>query len=261
MTLHHTATPRLLLIAAGLFAITPAHAETTPDGLWRGAGGAALAITSGNSEATTLNLNADMAVATAADKLSLGGAYNYGKSKAAGLTSTTADKWNAYGQYDYNLSAKTFVFGKLGLEADKLTHLDLRATVAGGLGYKLIDTKELSFSLFGGAAHSRDSYGVTQTIGTTTGKHFSRTSLYLGEESAHQLSATTSFKQRLEFYPGLSGDKAKIAKFSAGLAVAMSSMMNLTVGLTDSYNSAPPAGTKKNDVGLFTGINVKLGSL
>jgi putative salt-induced outer membrane protein len=256
-----TNAPRLLLVAASLLTVTAAFAQTKPDGLWRGAGGAALAITSGNSEATALNLNADMAVATAADKISLGGAYNYGKSKAAGVTSTTADKWNAYGQYDYNLSAQTFLFGKLGLEADKLTHLDLRTTVAGGVGYKLIDTKELSFNLFGGAAYSSDSYGVTQTIGGTVGKHFSRTSLFVGEESAHQLSASTSFKQRLEFYPGITGDKAKIAKFTAGLAVAMSSTMNLTVGLTDNYNSAPPAGSKKNDMGLFTGINVKLGSL
>jgi len=82
----------------------------------------------------------------------------------------------------------------------------------------------------------------------------------VGEESSHVLSATTTFKQRLEFYPGLSGDKAKIAKFTAGLAVAMSSTLNLTAGLTDSYNSAPPAGNKKNDLGIFTGINVKLGA-
>ncbi len=257
----HSYTPRLLLIAAGILTLTAAHAQTKPDGLWRGAGGAALAITSGNSDATTMNLNVDMAVATAADKISLGGAYNYGKSKAAGVTSTTADKWNAYGQYDYNLNSKIYAFGKLGMEADKLTHLDLRSTVAGGLGYKLIDTQELSFNVFGGAAYSTDSYGVTQTIGSRTGKHFSRTSLFVGEESAHQLSAAASFKQRLEFYPGLTGDKAKIAKFSAGLAVAMSSTMNLTVGLTDAYNSAPPAGSKKNDLGFFTGINVKLGSL
>ncbi len=261
----HITTPRLLRVAASLLiafsTATTVCAQTKPDGLWRGAGGAALAITAGNSETTALNLNADMNVATAADKISLGGAYNYGKSKAAGVTSTTADKWNAYGQYDVNLSAQTFVFGKLALEADKLTRLDLRTTVAAGVGYKLIDTQALSFNLFGGAAYSRDSYGVPQSIGGIAGKHFSRTSLFVGEESAHQLSASTTFKQRLEFYPGLTGDKAKIAKFSAGLAVAMSSTLNLTVGLTDAYNSAPPAGSKKNDMGLFTGINVKLGSL
>jgi len=252
---------RMMLAVAGAAACTAVLADPPKnDGQWRGAGGAALAINSGNSDNSALNVNVDMAAATAADKVSLGGAYNYGKSKVGGVSSTTSDKWNVYGQYDYNLSAQTFVFGKVAFEGDKLTDLDLRSTVAGGLGYKLIDTKELSFNLFGGAAYSSDQYKKNQTIGSTTGKHFSRSSLFVGEESNHVLSASTTFKQRLEFYPGLSGDKAKIAKFTAGLAVAMSSTLNLTVGLTDSYNSAPPAGNKKNDLGLFTGINVKLGA-
>ena len=55
-------------------------------------------------------------------------------------------------------------------------------------------------------------------------------------------------------------DKAVIAKFTAGLGVAMSSTLNLTVGLTNNYNSKAPAGTKKNDAGLFMGVNVKLGA-
>lgn len=254
-------TPRLWLAAVGILATGSALAEPPKtDGLWRGTGGAALAINSGNSENSALNINADMAATTAADKISLGGAYNYGKSKVGNVTSTTSDKWNVYGQYDYNLSAQTFVFGKVAFEGDKLSRLDLRSTVAGGLGYKVVNTKELSFNLFGGAAYSSDQYSRNQTIGRTTGKRFSRSSLFIGEESSHVLSPTTSFKQRLEFYPGLSGDKAKIAKFSAGLAVAMSSTLNLSVGLTDTYNSAPPAGNKKNDIGLFTGINVKLGA-
>jgi putative salt-induced outer membrane protein len=251
----------MLAVAACIACTSSAFAQTKPDGLWRGTGGAALAITSGNSEASSLALSADGAVATASDKLSLGGAYNYGKSKVAGVSTTNTDKWNGFGEYDYNLNPKLFVFGKLGLEGDKLSDLDLRATVASGLGYKLVDTKEVMVNLFGGVAYSADKYSKRQIIGSSTDTRFSRTSLFVGEESAYQLSASTSFKQRLEFYPGLSGDKAKIAKFTAGLAVAMSSTLNLTVGLTDNYNSAPPAGGKKNDLGIFSGISVKLGSL
>ena len=230
-----------------------------------GVGGAALSMTSGNSSTTALAINADMLRATAQDKITLGASSNYGRSKSNGLTpsvsTTTANKWAAYGQYDYNLSSQLYAFGKLGLEGDGLINLSLRDTLGAGLGYKVIDSKETSFNVFGGAAYSTDSYDTVQTIGSKTGKHFSRASLLLGEESSHTLSASTSFKQRLELYPGLSGDKAKIAKFSAGLAVAVSGTLNLSVALTDSFNSRPPAGTKKNDLGLFTGINVKFGAL
>jgi putative salt-induced outer membrane protein len=220
-----------------------------------------VSATSGNSSTQAVLLNAEMSRATAADKLTLGGAINYGRSKADGVTSTTANKWGAAGQYDFNLSAAMFAFGKLGLEGDALTDLSLRSTLAGGLGYKLVNTPELKFTLFGGVGYSTDKYDVAKTIGNKTAKSFSRASLYLAEESEHQLSKTTSFKQRLELYPGVSGDKAMLAKFSAGLGVAMSGTMSLTVGVTDTYNSKPAAGSKKNDLGVFTGINVKFGAL
>ncbi len=249
----------LALLAVAL--VAPAvQAQIKTDGLWRGTGGAALSITSGNTDTQALNLAVDLASATATDKITLGGGINYGKSKVAGVTTTTANKWAGAGQYDYNLNPKMFVFGKLGLEGDDLTDLALRTTLAGGVGYKLIESKELNFTLFGGAAYSTDKYDVTKTIGSKTAKSFNRSSLFLAEESSHVLSSTTSFKQRLEVYPGLSGDKAQILKFTAGLSVAMSSTMSLNVGLADNYNSKPPAGVKKNDLGLITGINIKLGA-
>ncbi len=250
-----------LLMAALTLASTAAFAQTKADGLWRGAGGAAFSATSGNGDTTSFLLNADMAVATARDKISLGGAYNYGRSKAGNVSTTNSNKWNGFGQYDYNLSPQLFVFGKLGLEGDEVSKLDLRSSLAGGLGYKIIDTKETSFSVFGGLAYSSDKYSVRQNIGGKTDTRFSRSSLFLGEESSHQLSASTAFKQRLELYPGLSGDKAQIAKFASGLTVAMSGTLSLNLGLTANHNSEPPRGQKATDYGVFTGVNVKLGSL
>jgi putative salt-induced outer membrane protein len=205
-------------------------------------------------------MNVDMASLTTTDKITLGGNINYGRAKVDGVNKTTSDKWATFGQYDYNLTPQLFVFGKLSFEGDNVANLTLRSTLAGGVGYKVIETKEMTFNVFGGAAYSTDKYDVRQTIGSRIGTKFSRSSLFLGEESTHQLSASTSFKQRLELYPGLTGDKAKIAKFSAGLAVAMSSTLSLNVGLTDTYNSAPPSGQKKNDLGIFTGVNLKLGA-
>jgi putative salt-induced outer membrane protein len=203
-----------------------------------------------------------MARATERDKITLGGMINYAKSEdAAGVSETTANKWAANGQYDYNLTQRIFVFGKLGLEADRLIDLKLRTSLAVGPGYHVIQTPDTTFDVFGGVGYITDKYRVTQTIGGETDTRFDRFTLMVGEESSHRLSETTSFKQRLEVYPGLSGDKAVIAKFNAGLGVAMSSTLSLTVGLIDTYNSKPPAGLKKNDLGVFTGVSVKLGAL
>lgn len=261
MSLSFTARVSLLTWASlGVLGASPAFAQLKTDGEWRGTGGLAFSSTSGNSTSTAWALNADMARATVQDKITLGASSNYARSKANGTTSTTANKWASFGQYDYNLSSNVFAFGKLGAEGDALTELTLRTTLAGGLGVKLFDTQTLSLNVFGGAAYTTDRYDTAQTIGSRTGKTFSRSSLLLGEESTHQLASNTSFKQRLEVYPGLTGDKATLVKFSAGLAVAVSSNLNATIGLTDNYLSKPPMGTKKNDLGLFTGVSVRFGA-
>lgn len=171
---------RLSLLAAALLVASTAFAQVKTDGQWRGAGGAALSATSGNSNTTALSVNGEMLRATAQDKITLGANTLYGRSEnAAGVSSTTANKWAAAGQYDYNLRPALFVFGKLGFEGDTLIDLSLRSTLAAGLGYKLIDTKETSFNVFGGVGYSTDQYDKTQTIAGKRGKSFSRASLAL----------------------------------------------------------------------------------
>ena len=251
----------LVISIVGLLPLAAQAQDNKADGLWRGVGGAALAATSGNSSTQSLSMNVDAAKATAADKITLGAFVNYGKSKTAGVSTTTANKWAGFGQYDFNLGPRTVAFGRLGLEGDGVADLNLRTALAGGLGYKLIDEKDTKFTVYGGLGYTTDKYDSPQTIAGKRGTSFSRSSLYLAEESSHQLSPTVAFKQRLDLFPGVSGDKAVIAKFTAGLSVAMSSTLNLSVGLQDSYNSKPAAGQKKNDVTFLTGVSMKFGAL
>lgn len=229
------------------------------DGDWRGSGGAAVSASSGNSESASVLLNLDLARLTDVDKISLGGAYNYGRSQTAGVTTLSAKRWNAFGQYDHNLSARSYLFGKLGLEADELAFLDWRIGMSTGLGYKLADTEATRFSVFGGAGYTEDRYSQPQRIDGRLDTRFRRANLVFGQESQHQLTANTSLKQWLELAPGLSGDKARLTRFSSGLAVAMNRSLSLSMGLTITHNSAPPAGRKATDSLLFTGIQFKLG--
>jgi putative salt-induced outer membrane protein len=251
--------PLVVAISACLCA-SSAWPQAKADGRWRGIGGVAFAATSGNAETTTLSVNSDMTRATLDDKLALGGYVNYGRSEVNSVRTTTADRWSGFGQYDYNLTPAMFVFGKLVLEGDNVIQLLVRTSVAAGMGQKFIDSKEQTFSVFGGGAYSTDRYENPQTVDGRSGTRFSRSSLFLGEESSHKLSPSTSFKQRLDLYAGISGDQARIARFNAGLAVAMSSTLNLTLGIVASYNSRPPANTTNKDLGIFAGVNVKLGA-
>jgi putative salt-induced outer membrane protein len=250
-----------LLLPVVLFgtASGSASAQTQADGKWRGLAGASFSATSGNSSTSNLLLNLDMARHTERDKISASAMANRGSGKVDGVKTTTADKWGLNGQYDYNLSSQLYVFGKLGLEGDKIIDLSLRRTLGTGLGYKVINEPDTTFDVFAGLANTRSKYKTTQTIDDTSGTSFTTNSALLGEESTHKLSDTVFFKQRVELYPRISGAGGTLAKSTANLGVSLNSTISLNVGLTHNYNSKPATGLKKNDLSLFTGLSVKLG--
>lgn len=250
-----TLLPMALLSAA----VCSASAQTQANGKWRGLAGASFSATSGNSSTQNLLLNLDMARQTEQDKISFNAMANRGSGKVDGVKTTTADKWGLGGQYDYNLSPQLYVFGKLGLEGDKIIDLSQRRTLGTGLGYKVINEPNTTFDVFAGVANTRSKYKTTQTIGDTTGAMFTTNSALLGEESTHKLSDTVFFKQRVELYPRISGAGGTLAKSTANLGVSLNSTISLNVGLTHNYNSTPATGLKKNDLSLFTGLSVKLG--
>jgi putative salt-induced outer membrane protein len=218
-----------------------------------------LAATSGNSTSHAFLVNADVARITAADKISLGGYVNEGSSKVGGVTTTTSGKEGVNGRYDYNLSPKMFAFGGLGFDHDRVQDITLRSLISAGIGSHIIKTETKSFDVFGGVSFTDTRYNIEQTISGETKKDFHSLGLLLGEESTQQVSEAVLFKQRLEYYAGMTGSKAQLVKFTGALNVAMNKTISLSVGVIDTYNSKVGVGVKKNDVSLFTGISMKLG--
>lgn len=260
-----TRTRPVCLIVPGLLAASTALAqaprtEGQADGLWRGTGGASFSSVSGNSTSTALGLDTSFNRATLADKWSLDARARYARSEAAGLRSTTTNQWAAGGQYDLNLSEAQYAFGKLGLESDAVVDLDLRHTLSAGLGHKWLRSDRHHASVFAGVAHTTDRYAVPKTVDGLLARRFSRSSLLLGQESQHELSDTTTLKQRLEVFTGLSGDKAVLSKFTAAMAVAVNARFSVTLGLSHSFNSRPPAGAEREDLGLLAGVSLRFGA-
>jgi putative salt-induced outer membrane protein len=230
------------------------------DGQWRGTAAAWLALTLGNTNSQALLLNLDMARITPETKISFSAYANEARSKSNGVTSTTASKLGGAGRYDFNLTESTFGFGGLAFDHDGLLDLNLRTLVTGGLGYRIVKTKANDFNVFGGLSFNNSRYSKPQIIDGKTGDSFSTFGLVIGEDSSHHLTDNTLLKQRLEYYPGLSGDRAQLVKFSSTLSVSMTKTLALNVGIIDTYNSKVGAGKKNNDFSLFTGVSLKLGS-
>ena len=230
------------------------------DARWHGVAGASFAAASGNTESLALQLTLDLERHRAHDKTSVSAYVNEGRSKDNGdaTSTTTAGKWGVSGQYDRDLDTVWYGFGKLSFEHDRVVDLALRSIAGAGLGYHLIQTDALSFDVFGGLSYTVSRYSTVQIIDGSTALHFYSTGGMLGEESSHQFTDTVSFKQRLEYYPAISGSKSQLLKFNALLGVSMTKTLSLSVGLTDTYDSQPAEGRKRNDASLFTGVNLKL---
>lgn len=245
----------LVAVAAALAAAGAAQAQATvkPDGQFRAALGLGASVSNGNSKTSNLAITGDGVRATANDKLSVYGNLNYARSNGT----TTGEQLRLGTRYDRNLSADFFAFGGLDLERNKAAELKLRSLLSAGLGWHVVKQPNTTFDLFGGVGYTSDKYLTPLTIDGASRRSYSYGSLILGEESTHQLSETTAFKQRLVVVPNLKNSGEYRANLDAGLAVAMSKTLNLTVGLAAAYNSDPGAGRKSTDTLLTTGIAVK----
>ncbi len=251
---------RVLLAAAllgGVLVVSgPAHAQATlkPDGQWRHAIGLGLSYASGNSESSTLTLNADGVRQTDHDKWS----YNGKALRAESDGDTTGDQIGLGTRYERDINGRLFGFGQGDYLRDRLANLSWRTSVGAGLGYHVFKSEKLSWDVFSGLGYTHDRYVAPTDIGGATRSRWGYAELLLGQESNHKVSDTSTFRQRFVIYPNLSESGEFRAQFDAGLAVAINDMMSLTATLTYRYNSDPGVDIEKGDLLFVTGIAVKL---
>ncbi len=245
--------PSLCLPFAALVACGAALAADPPkqDGQWRGSFGAGLNVTQATTDSLNINLTGDAVRATAQDQWNFAAALLYGSSEDAdGVKTTNANLGRLGGRYAYDLNPKVFGFGSLDLSYDRLQDIDFRGVLAGGLGYRIVNTPVNRFDVSGGVTYNYTQY-VAETVGVAE--------LLLAEESSHTLSAGTSINQRLAVFPNLSDTGEYRLQFTAGLITKLNETFSLTVSFTNNYQSNPQPGIDRNELLFITGISVAFG--
>ncbi len=241
-------------LTAGFIAGT-AFAQTVPkpDGEWRGGIGLSAAAARGNTETTNLGLNADVVRQTTNDKVGFYLQDIFASSKnAAGESSVSAQIFRIGGKYDRDITGRLYAFGGIDFEHDKLAGVKQRILPQAGVGYHVIKSEPTTFDIFSGIAYNETRF---YTDSTTREVEF-----LLGEESIHKVSESTAIRQRLAMYAPFNdlSDKYRV-QFDAGLTTAIIGGWNLVVNYTLRHNNAPPAGRKKDDSLLFTGLQYAWG--
>ncbi len=240
-------------LVAGSASAAFAQATAKPDGQWHASATLGASYVTDNAKASSLSIAGDALKTTANDRWAVYG--NMVNAKSNGTTA--ADMARLGTRYDRNIDANWFGFGLGELERNRLANLDMRLWAGGGAGRHLIKNDSTTFDVFAGLGYAYDNYTIAADVAGRSRENYGRLEALLGEESTHKLTPTTSFKQKLVVYPNL-GERGEFrAAFDAGLSVAMSSSLALTVTLGQRYNSDPGRGVKNSDTVFITGITFK----
>jgi putative salt-induced outer membrane protein len=232
-------------LLAPLFITSPAHAD------WTGKGEAGLVIASGNTETKTAN--AKLLLATEVDKWKhqFGGAALYASSDPDG---TTAQRWEAFEQTDYNFSPRNFWFGAVRYEDDEFSGFEYQAIVSSGIGHKFIDSDVTKFSGTAGLGYkffeTRDAFddaGVLIAPGESDSEVVFRGTL----EYDHKFTATTSL---LDKFVVEAGSQNTFLQNDVALQVKMTDVLALAVGYSVRHNTDPQVGFEKTDT--LTTVNL-----
>ncbi len=241
---------------SALCATSPLHAQVAakPDGKMRAVVGLAATVVSGNTRSSSVSANAEGIQLTDYSKWMLIGRSLYAENDEG----TTAASLALGTQYDRDLNPDYFAFGKLDYLRDKPANIQSRGSVYSGLGRHLIRNDRHNWDAIVGVGYTEDRYVEPTIVSDQTRTRYGRAEMLFSESSNHKLTANTTFRQKVEIYPGLSDRGDFRAVLDTGLAVAMTSTLSLTTGLIYRHNSDPGTGIKKGDTTFVTGIAYQL---
>lgn len=245
------------LLAATL-AMAPllGHAQATlkRDGQFRYSLGAGASYSSGNTSAASANLTADGVRATSGSKWRFGGNALYARSEGV----RTAANVGLGTQYDQDVTPLYFGFGTVNYLHDEFANISSRYSGFAGMGRHIIQRETLTFDISAGLGYTQDRYIDPADIKGQVRTSYGRAEALLAEESTHNFTETTTFRQKLSIFPALTGGGGWRGVFDTGIAVSMTPTLSLTAGLTYRYASDPGANFKNGDTLFVTGISVKI---
>jgi putative salt-induced outer membrane protein YdiY len=225
-------------------AIPPATPPPPPG--WIGSAGAGLALTSGNSDTSTVNAAYEV-------KRDYGGPFLFSSSgllvwgKAQG--ELTTDRLALEGRAERKLSARTSLFGQTQYLRDSFKAIDYLVSPTFGV-------KRILFK------NTRTELGVDGAVGVVweqnPGLELETDGAVVADQQlAHKLTATTDFRQKVSALWKMDDVGDALYTFTTGMAATVTTATQLKVEFLDSYKTRPPLNVQKNDLALLVSFVYK----
>lgn len=233
--------------------------------LWTGSADFGLSLSSGNAAITAINAGGDLARNTRHDRTAFFYRQISTTDRSVSPVRKLVNAKRAGAEYIYHLTSRLSALGIAYFDFDERLRLDLRATTAGGLGYRFIKNERTTFRVFGGLAYIKETFDVTPRATAAVPRPvpatLSRNGLdgLLGEEWRFRMNPRTQFFEKVEYYPSFRGVGYRL-NTDSGLTVGLTQYLGLNLTLSTRYLDQPPLpGIKKSDTLLTTGIRFNFG--
>ena len=220
---------------------------------WSGKGEAGYVMSRGNTNTDSANAKLDLADVVGDWKHSIHLEGLYGRS----VEITSAERWAALFQSEYQITPRAFGFGALHFLQDEFSGFQYQASATTGIGYKFLVTAADKLTAQVGIGYRRlrpelltmDAAGavIARTPGESTGTAIGTA----GFDFAHIFNASTKITDKLLVESG-SGNTS--LENDLALVVNMSKKLALSAGFTFQDNTEPPGGLKK--VNTLTTLNL-----
>ena len=222
-------------------------AQTAPkESPWDIKGGFGFTYRDGNTNVTNLAViaNADRAVgAKGLLKLYLQGLYT----ETEGVE--TGNEWIFLQRYEHSLNEKSRLWQQLWLETDSQESLALRWVLSLGYGYRLANTADEKFVMWGelGAGYRSDNfYG-----GADEGEAI----LQINVDWVWKITKTLTYKQLIQYWPSLSNGGEFLLVWNSTFSLPISEKWSFELIVQDKYNSQPVEGNEENDFAIILSLS------
>lgn len=206
--------------------------KETAERNWKASAELGYVQTSGNSDTKNLNAKLDGSMAYNAWEHAL----HLETLNSSSNDVRSAEKYLAKGQSDYFINERTYALGVATWEKDKFDGFDHQASVALGLGYKVIQDADmqLNVELAPGYRYSKFESGNTEEDAI----------IRLAETFSWKLTENSTLDQT---FSTEAGDSNTVTRFGAALTSQVAGDLSMKVGYYLKHNSDVAAGKDKTD--------------
>ena len=241
---------KFILVALSVLVALPLLAQDAPPAApvdpWTSSIGAGVAITSGNSDTTNINLAANTLWDPKTDRLFKADAlYLLGEANGE----KQVDKSTANARYEQLFQERAFWFGEAQYLRDPFKAINYLISPLAGAGYHVIktDTRKLTVDGAVGAVMEDNDLLGRDTSGA----------LKAGESFEWSISPVSKLTQKLTGLWKADDFGDALLHFDAGLSTTVAARLELKVSYVYDYKTEPPPEIEKGDSALFAALLVK----